>query len=170
MTSYTPFMQAVAETIKGDPRFAVSRHQNTLSLNRWRKEGWTIGARKYSCYAFAAVHPPDMRECMSAIYLLNGINVGLSLPISAQYQEVWDIPTVPGGVKGSWGGHCVYIKAYDGNGLTCVTWGGLKKMTWAFFTVYCDEAYAIIDNRNLWLGDASPVDLEKLSKYLQAVS
>ncbi len=107
------------------------------SLNKWRKDGWKISTKSYHCYAFAAVHPADTYECMTAIYLLNGLNIGLSLPISAQNQDVWDVATGPGSVKGSWGGHCVYIKSYDHNTLTCVTWGGLKKMTWGFFWMYC---------------------------------
>lgn len=43
---------------------------------------------------------------------------------------------------GSWGGHAVPVLAYDSSGLTCITWGAKKRMTWDFFAQYCDEAYA----------------------------
>ncbi len=45
---------------------------------------------------------------------------------------------------GSWGGHAVPVIAYDASGLTCITWGALKRMTWAFWDAYCDEAYACL--------------------------
>ena len=36
------------------------------------------------------------------------------------------------------------VIAYDASGLTCITWGALKQMTWAFWDAYCDEAYACL--------------------------
>jgi len=58
---------------------------------------------------------------------------------------VWDLNTLNGdGAPGSWGGHCVYVPKYDANGFTCITWGGLKRMTNAFWEAYCDEAHALL--------------------------
>jgi hypothetical protein len=73
--------------------------------------------------------------------------IGLALPISAQNQDVWAVP--PGGSAGegspgSWGGHAVPIVAYDSRGLTVITWGATKRMTWQFLDTYCDEAYALL--------------------------
>jgi len=36
------------------------------------------------------------------------------------------------------------VEAYDARGLTCITWGQTKKMTWSFWDAYCDEAYALL--------------------------
>lgn len=68
----------------------------------------------------------------------------MQLPKSAQTQDVWDVDTSPNGQPGSWGGHCVFVPDYDANGLTCITWGAPKKMTWGFWGTYCDEAHALL--------------------------
>ena len=73
--------------------------------------------------------------------------VGLMMPLSAQTQSIWSVPPggpVGHGAPGSWGGHAVPVVAYDPEGLTVVTWGALKRMTWGFWAAYCDEAYAIL--------------------------
>jgi len=38
----------------------------------------------------------------------------------------------------------VDVVGYDAAGLTVVTWGAPKAMTWPFWDRYCDEAYCII--------------------------
>ena len=38
------------------------------------------------------------------------------------------------------------LVGYDANYITCITWGVLHKMTWAWFHYYCDEAYALVSN------------------------
>ncbi|MGH9731075.1 MAG: hypothetical protein ACRD4A_05190, partial [Candidatus Acidiferrales bacterium] len=45
---------------------------------------------------------------------------------------------------GSWGGHSVWVPAYNAQGPVCVTWGALKQVTWAGWLRYCDEAHAIV--------------------------
>lgn len=98
-------------------------------------------------YGFAYVAPGDTAEVKDAIYWFGGCDIGLALPVSAQSQDVWDVPaggpTGPG-APDSWGGHSVFVVGYDAEGLTCVTWGQLKRMTWAFWSTYCDEAWAIL--------------------------
>ena len=134
------------------------------SLKAWRKNGWNINKTNYKIYAFAELNEFNHKEIKAAIYLLNGINIGLDLPESAQYQEVWDYT---GDIAGSWGGHCVFVNEYDNDGLTCVTWGKTQKMTWRFWDAYCDESYAIIDAPN---NKESILDIPKLEKYLEGVS
>ncbi len=46
-----------------------------------------------------------------------------------------------------------------------MTWGRKQQMTWAFFGKYCDELYAVVDNRDRFVRN-SPVDVEKLERYL----
>ena len=38
------------------------------------------------------------------------------------------------------------VVAYDQTGLTVVTWGALKRMTWGFWGAYVDEAYALLSS------------------------
>ena len=52
--------------------------------------------------------------------------------------------------------HCVVIPAYDENYLTCITWGELKKMTWAFWNKYCDEAYALLSQDFITQSGSAP--------------
>jgi hypothetical protein len=168
-------------------------------------------------------HPiPDIA---TAIWLFGGAYIGVELPISAQNQDVWDVPANPGpnDEPGSWGGHAVYVVGYEKPGvrcqmpgvsepvpgvrdqltnlrqnrsstnpetwhltpgafspapgtepptLTCVTWGQLKKMTWAWFEKYCSEAYALVSKDWLNASGISPngFDLATLEDDLKAVS
>jgi len=112
-------------------------------LNYWRKAG--IAGHKI--FAYASLEPQNESHIKLATFLFGGCYIGLSLPLTAQTQKVWSVP--PGGTKGkgapgSWGGHAVCVVGYDSHGLTIITWGATKKMTWSFWTAYCDEAYAII--------------------------
>ncbi len=56
--------------------------------------------------------------------------------------------------------------------LTCVTWGQLKKMTWAWFEKYCSEAYALVSTDWLKTNGVAPsgFDLAALEKDLAAVT
>ena len=97
--------------------------------------------------AFAALEPHNHQEIQDAVYIFGNCYIGLALPLSAQTQTVWTVPpggAVGQGAPGSWGGHAVPIVAYDQRGLTCITWGELKRMTWQFWNAYCDEAYGLL--------------------------
>ena len=78
-------------------------------LNDWHKQGFDGNP----LLAFADPKPANLTEVRQSIALFGGVYIGLSLPITAQTQEVWDV--VPkGGAKakpGSWGGHCVLCRS-----------------------------------------------------------
>lgn len=120
-------------------------------MNAWRGEG-LFGGHKIG--AFAAVTPAEHHMICAAIYLTGGLTIGLALPEAAQDMQVWQAPSryhrFGRYAPGSWGGHCVVLTDYDEHGLTCVTWGGLKRMSWNFLSAYCDEAFAAISPD--WLG------------------
>jgi hypothetical protein len=118
-------------------------------LRYWRKTG--VGG--YKIDAFVALEPKNHAHIQAAVDLFGGAYIGLALPLSAQTQKVWSVP--PGGpsgnaAPGSWGGHAVVVEAYDAHGLTIITWGQPKRMTWSFWDAYCDEAYACLSE--LWAG------------------
>lgn len=139
------------------------------SLNVWRKEGWWAGGKAYNIYAFAQIDQLHHDDIKYAILLLRGAYIGLGLPISAQKQigKVWDIDNGPNGNFGSWGGHCVYVYAYNEIGPICVTWGAPQQMTWSFWDKYCDEAYAIVDNKDVWVDPTTdPLNCSILNEYL----
>jgi hypothetical protein len=178
-------------------------------LNDWRQQGFSgqsldayvsIGLRDSGQVANGVIgrlgdrgsseYPgsPDqpIPETATAIWLFGGAYIGVELPISAQNQDVWDVPADPGldDEPGSWGGHAIYLVGYDrklaiddcrsstgrqstiGNGqssidnrqstITCITWGQPKKMTWAWFEKYCSEAYALVSKDWLKASGVAP--------------
>jgi len=124
-------------------------------LNYWRSTG-AVG-HKIDAYARVAVANTD--QVKTALSLFGGLYLGLALPLSAQSQTVWDATGGYQGRPGSWGGHCVVAQAYDENGLTVITWGQAKRMTWAFFSAYCDEAYACLSRDFLTATGTDPAGL-----------
>ncbi|MGA7858228.1 MAG: hypothetical protein WCA11_09905 [Terracidiphilus sp.] len=137
-------------------------------LTDWQKQGFD----GHALMAFADPKFTNMVEIRQSIALFGGVYIGLSMPLTAQNQEVWDV--VPGGGananKGSWGGHCVYVPKYDENGFTCITWGQLKIMTLAFWREYCDEAHTLLGQD--WLtakGSPQGFDQAQLEADLKAI-
>lgn len=131
------------------------------AIKDWRNEGWQIlptrrskNRRKQSVAAYGEIDPKDRQEVRAAIWLMRGVQMGLWLPASASHQwsrgEPWDsVPTDnPENQPGSWGGHLVYVLAYDEGGVTCLTWGRRVYMTNAFVERYCDECWAVVDDLN----------------------
>jgi hypothetical protein len=138
------------------------------SLNAWRK-GWQAAGKTYSVHAYSGINWLNHDEVKAAVVYLRGDYAGLALPNSAKNQETWDVTAGDEGLPGSWGNHCVFIKAYDKDTLTCITWGGLQKMTWAFADMYKDEDYAVVDDRNNFTSN-SPVDVETLENILHQIT
>lgn len=50
--------------------------------------------------------------------------------------------------------HCVLLVAADNDGLTCVTWGELRRLTWTWWDACAEEAYALLSPRWLAAGRA----------------
>jgi hypothetical protein len=111
-------------------------------LNSWKQQEFA----GHALIAYADVDHGDIDQVKRAIWLFGGLYIGVSLPSSAQSQvgSVWDVAPNPEGKPGNWGGHCVFVTGYDADGLTCITWGKLQKMTWGFWNEYVDEAHALL--------------------------
>jgi hypothetical protein len=138
-------------------------------LVHWRKHG--IGGHRIGAFARLPVH--DHAIVCAAAWLFGGVYIGLQLPLAARDQEVWDwTGSLAGDARpGSWGGHAVDVVAYRGTGLTVVTWGALKRMTWSFWDRYCDEAYALLSQDFLDSGRApNGFDLPALRQDLRLVT
>jgi hypothetical protein len=138
-------------------------------LQYWRKQG--IGEHTIGAYARVSVH--NQRLVETGAWLFGGLYIGVQLPLTAQEQDVWDwTGSLSGDAKpGSWGGHAVDVVAYDRQGLTIVTWGRLKQMTWEFWDRYCDEAYVLLSEDFLAVGKApNGFDLAALKADLALVT
>jgi hypothetical protein len=134
-------------------------------LNHWRKEGLA----GHALLAFAGADPQNVEHIKQAVNLFGGVYIGLALPQSAQRQDFWQV--VPGGSP-LWGGHAVFIASYNEDGPTCITWGSLKGMSWDFFKMFCDEAYAPIGRDWFKASGVSPdgFNLSQLEADLEAVT
>ncbi|HTA28366.1 MAG TPA: hypothetical protein VK809_11285 [Bacteroidia bacterium] len=140
------------------------------ALKHWRKKG--IAGHKIMAYV--KLKHKNHAHIKQACYLFGGCYAGMQLPKTAWGQTEWRVP--PEGSKkgrgkvGSWGGHCIAVIGYDKEGLTCVTWGKTKKLTWAFWDAYCEEAFAVISHDFAKKkGSPSGLDLDTLQKDLKVV-
>jgi len=111
-------------------------------LNAWQKTAFD----KHKLIAFTDVNYLSLAQIRQGINLFGGVYIGVSLPVSAQKQDIWDVVAEddPDGKPGSWGGHAVFVPKYDAGTFTCITWGALKPMTVAFWEKYVDEAHALL--------------------------
>lgn len=124
-------------------------------LNYWRKNGLGPTGGKRKALAFVRLDHRDLNEVKTAVNLFGGLLTAFQLPRSASAQfsrrQVWTPqPMAAGGQRGSWGGHAVALPAYDGDGLTCITWGRRQHMTWGFWGAYAAEAWAVVSAD--WVG------------------
>lgn len=163
--------EAVGGYVKGDPTTDNGAVELDV-LNYWKKNkvaGHTLAA-------YVSVNPHKIEEVKNAVYYFGNAYIGVQLPISAQDQDIWDV--VPDDGKGdsepgSWGGHAIIVCAYDVNYLYVITWGAIKKVTYAWFNMYCDEAYALLSSD--WLNPTSGkspegFDLATLQADLKSVT
>jgi hypothetical protein len=140
-------------------------------LNYWQSTGFGSDGEKI--LAFAQIDQANQAHVEFACWAFGGVYIGVQLPKSAQTQrEAWTVTSGPDADVGSWGGHCVNLVDFTSAGPTCVTWGRLMPMTWAFFAKYCDEAYAVISPDFLDSRDRTPsgFDLEQLTADLAKVT
>ncbi len=138
-------------------------------LRHWRKKG--IAGHKVMAYI--KLDHKNHDHIKHACYLFGGCYAGFLLPKTAWHQPMWRLTSLGlrgRGKVGSWGGHAVAIIGYDKKGLTCVTWGQTKRLTWAFWDAYCEEAYAVVSHDFATKkGSPSGFDLEMLEKDLKLV-
>jgi hypothetical protein len=103
--------------------------------------------------AYVAPQPQNFGHVQHSIAEFGGIYIGLQLPNSAIEQnergQLWDVVPNDGGIAG---GHAVYCpaymvddaKAHNKTTITCITWGGLQKMTVEFWDKYCEESHTLL--------------------------
>jgi hypothetical protein len=141
------------------------------ALKYWRR----VGVASHKIGAFVRVDSHNVAHVKIAIELFGGLYTGAQLPLSAQAPgKTWtgrrgrlrgdDVP-------GTWGGHCMWVAAYDDHGLTYVTWGARQTADWQWWLDYADEAWACIGED--WVTGARPApsgfDLPALRAYLASL-
>lgn len=139
------------------------------SIKLWQSQGWIAGGKNYKIYAFAQVNHKDHNQVCHAIMKLKGLYVGLNMSMSCFAQVQAGNPWTYAPRDSIWGNHCVYIIGFDSVGPICITWGRVHHMTWEFWDNMCTECYAIIDDKNSWMIEESPLNIEELEKQLDAI-
>lgn len=160
--------------VPGDPSSDQGGDINTV-LNSVRTTG--LGKKEPGghlrhhmvLHAYASINYRNINAVKQAIALFGVVDLGIELPISAQAQVggVWDVTSGPNAQAGSWGGHSVVVSAYDANGVTCITWGALQRITWKFWDAYVDEAFSLFFNP--WKNHEA-LQVEAFDQALQAVT
>ena len=133
---------------------------------------------KLKLFGYVQTNITNIEHVKQAIATFGVVDIGISLPLSAQAQTqtgIWDVvgnpSTDPNSAPNSWGGHSVAVAAYDADGLTCITWGFPQRMTWAFWLAYSTEAYPLLLRE--WIERYQsdyPQVLAQLGQDLQEVS
>lgn len=142
----------------GDP--STDRGANAADvLTRWSGSGFACGGAVDVLAGFCAIDPAQQDEVRAGAAWLGVVYAGIELPLAAQQMDLWDVPSsaaelVGNYEPGSWGGHAVPIVGYGPGGVTCVTWGALKRITWRFWAAYASEAYGLL-SRDFVIGNAS---------------
>ena len=138
-------------------------------LTKWQKSS----LHGHKLLAFASVDMSNITEVKQAISLFGGLYIGVALPKTAQKQVIWDVDTsnFSHAIPGSWGGHCTFAVDYTPEGVTVITWGTLKTMTWAFWLKYVDEAYALLsqDFINEFGKNPDGFDIDQLMSDLKMI-
>jgi hypothetical protein len=139
-------------------------------LGYWAVSGLAVPGGGPDTLSGAAAFPPaDLASLRRAVAEFGVVYAGLALPLSAASEEVWQSTR---DAPGSWGGHCVALVGYDAEGPVAVSWGALKRMSWAFWQTYAEEAYALLSRD--WIGargrDPAGYDWPALAAALAALA
>jgi hypothetical protein len=135
-----------------DPRTGAN-DDGTVVLDalNYRRHTGIVDAQgdRHKISAYVALEPGNWHHLLAALYLFGAVGIGIEFPNSAMAQfdrgKAWSVAP---GAKNE-GGHYIPLVAKRGNYLDCVTWARLQAMTKAFYTKYCDEAYAILSPEHL---------------------
>ena len=109
---------------------------------------------------FIEIDQKNIEHVKIAINEFGGVYLGIDVPVS-----IYDINYNP---KSIWavegnsnieGGHCIFAIGYDAETITIISWGQKYKMTWEFFSKYCEEAYAIISQDWIETSGKTPLGL-----------
>jgi hypothetical protein len=134
------------------------------ALNEWRRPETTFrdtDGKPYTIDAYLRINPFNHEEVKAGLALsgAKGIYVALNLPAAWQSVEppaAWDIPegqpAIGPWLPGSWGGHALWARDFDAQGIWLVqTWNLADTLlTWRAAATYMDEAFVVIDSINSW--------------------
>ena len=132
------------------------------------------GQARHKISAFVEVDPRNIDDVKRTINDCGVAYIGFNVP---QFivppppnvpPDVWDVQSTDTQIVG---GHAVVLAGYDATGARVISWGQYYKMTWAFFSAYVDEVYAIADQTWIEAKGTSPggLSLAELEVQMQAL-
>ncbi|WP_043265664.1 hypothetical protein [Streptomyces sp. CT34] len=137
-------------------------------LKTW-KSGGLWGNR---VVAYAPVNVHDLTAIRQTISLFGAVYAGIQVPANAQQQfqdgKPWTLD--PG-----WqdqrivGGHAIPLLGYDADYLYAITWGAVQPVAWDWWSMYSDEAWAVLSEEYEEKGTVNGIDLATLKEDLQKV-
>jgi hypothetical protein len=119
------------------------------------------------------VDPRNLDDVKRAIDACGVAYIGFGVPnylmAGDEPSAVWDVD--PDADNGIAGGHAVVLAGYDQNGAKVISWGRVYTMTWAFFSTFTDEVYALADAQWITIGGISVagLTLAQLEAQMQAL-
>lgn len=113
-------------------------------LNYWRNTG--ISGHKILAYASLA--SKDESQFKAAVYLFGLGYIGFNVPAYVEdlfddNSIAWDIPKA-GQDTTIVGGHAIIGVKFTPQYIYFISWGEVYKMTWAFWSMFSDENYAVL--------------------------
>jgi len=118
--------------------------------------------------AFVKIDPKNHTHIQQSIQMFGGVYLGFQVQQNCVQEFDARQPWTPGPLTND--GHAVYAVAYDGNGVTVLTWGNTQQATWAWWDECVDEAYAILPPDAKDPKFAPGFNLAQLQTDLQAVA
>ncbi len=124
--------------------------------------------------AFVEVDPRNLDDVRRTINDCGVAYIGFNVPqyivppAPAQPPAVWGVQNDNTEIVG---GHAVVLAGYDASGARVISWGQYYTMTWAFFSQYVDEVYALADNTWINSKGTTPggLTLDELEVQMQAI-
>jgi len=146
----------------------------TFVMNKGAPAG-AAGQDRLKIAAFVEVDPRNIDDVKRAIGDCGVVYIGFNVPQflmpppPAVPPSVWDVQ--PGQDDTSIGGHAVVLAGYNAAGARVISWGQYYTMTWAFFSKFVDEVYAIADADWIAAKGTSPggLTLQQLEGQMSAL-
>lgn len=134
---------------------------------------WKRGFGSDKLAAFVEIDVGNIDNVKRCIAEFGIAYIGLNVPNYIIDPEntpaVWDIdPSADNGIAG---GHAVVLAGYDAQGCEFISWGAKFTMTWAFFSHFVDEVYALADADWIAAKGTAPcgLTLVQLQAAMQAI-
>jgi hypothetical protein len=132
------------------------------------------GLAGHKARAKVIVDPRDHDHVKHAINRYGACDMGVSLPLTAQTQAVWDLDVSQGAKAevGSWGGHDLVAIDYSATGPIYRTWAEDIQATWLWHDAYQDEGIAYLGDDWAPPGGTAPcgISSDELAAELELVA